>query len=192
MALPSDQLMPGQQPLPPGQPVPARNKAHAIGLVASSIIGTGVPTTPAVLVSTCDRNGRVIVALSGELDILGAALVTAALAAVAACGRQVVVDLADLDFIDCSGITALVRGRKLVRDAGGELRLAAPQPQVRRILTTTRLTDVIPVHASAAEAAAIAAPFLQVAATPAGRPVCGALTRSCSRSRLARALSPPD
>ena len=55
-----------------------------------------------------------------------------------------VVDLAGLEFIDCSGITVLARGRKLAQHAGGELRLAAPRFRVLRVLTLTRLTDVIP------------------------------------------------
>jgi anti-sigma B factor antagonist len=148
MALSSDPLVPRQQPTPGS----------------------------ALLVSTDYGNGQVIVELSGELDILGAALVTAALAAAVVRGPQVVVDVAGLDFIDCSGVTALARGRKLARDAGGELRLAALRPQVRRLLTLTRLTDVIPVHASAAEAAAMAGPGAQAAAPPAPAPVHAALT----------------
>jgi anti-anti-sigma factor len=119
---------------------------------------------PGTALSTRDCDGHVIVVLSGELDMLDAALVTAGLAAATAREPQVIVDLAGLEFIDCSGITVLLRGRRLARHAGGELRLAAPRPRVLRVITLTRLTDVIPVHASVAEAAAMAAPFLRAAA----------------------------
>ena len=118
--------------------------------------GTSMPGTH---LSTCDRDGHVVVMLSGELDMMDAGLVAAGLAAAAARAPQVIVDLAGLEFIDCSGVAVLVRGRKLARHAGGELRLAAPQPRVLLVLTVTRLTDVIPVHASVAEAAAMAAPY---------------------------------
>ena len=111
---------------------------------------------PGTKLSTRDCDGHVIAVLSGELDILGAALVTAGLTAVTAREPKVIVDLAGLEFIDCSGIAVLARACKLARHAGGELRLAAPRPRVLRVLTLTRLTDVIPVHASVAEAAAAA------------------------------------
>jgi anti-sigma B factor antagonist len=119
---------------------------------------------PGTDISTRDCDGHVIVVLSGELDIHGAGLAAAGLAAAVAREPQVIVDLAGLEFIDCSGITVLVRGRKLARHAGGELRLAAPRPRVLRLLALTRLTGVIPVHASVAEAAAMAARSLQAAA----------------------------
>jgi anti-sigma B factor antagonist len=124
---------------------------------------------PGMDLSTRDFGGHVIVVLSGELDMLGAGLAAAGLAAATARGPQVIVDLAGLEFIDCSGITVLVRGRKLARHAGGELRLAAPRPRILRVLTLTRLTGVIPVHASVAEAAAMAARSLK-AAPPQARP----------------------
>ena len=79
--------------------------------------------------------------------------VAAALAAVAARERDIIIDLAGLEFIDSSGVAALVRGRRQARDAGGELLLAAPQQQVLRVLSLTRLIDVFPVHATVAEAA---------------------------------------
>jgi len=76
-----------------------------------------------------------------------------AFTAVVARGPQIIVDLAGLEFIDSSGVAALVRGRNLARQAGGELLLAAPRQQVLRMLTLTRLVDVFPIHATVAEAA---------------------------------------
>ena len=102
---------------------------------------------------TRDGDGHVVVVLCGELDMAAAAGVTAALAAAAASGSLVIVDLAGLRFIDASGVAALVRGRKQARDAGGDLLLAAPRHQVLRVLALTRLIGVFPVHASAVEAA---------------------------------------
>jgi len=66
---------------------------------------------------------------------------------------QIIVDLAGLEFIDSSGVAALVRGRNLARQAGGDLMLAAPRQQVLRVLTLTRLVDVFPVYATVAEEA---------------------------------------
>jgi anti-sigma B factor antagonist len=98
--------------------------------------------------STRDCDGYVVVGLRGELDLADAAAVAAALAVIIAREPEIIIDLAGLEFIDSSGVAALARGRKLARLAGGELRLAAPQPQAQQMLTLTRLIDVLPVHAS--------------------------------------------
>jgi anti-sigma B factor antagonist len=103
--------------------------------------------------STRDGDGHVVVVLCGELDMAASAGAAAALAAAAACEPWVIVDLAGLRFIDASGLTALVRGRKQARHTGGNLLLAAPQRQVLRLLTLTRLTGVFPIHATVDEAA---------------------------------------
>jgi anti-anti-sigma factor len=74
---------------------------------------------------------------------------------VAAVGRElrIIVDLAALEFIDCSGVAALARGRRQARQAGGDLLLAAPQRRVLRVLAITRLAGEFPVYASVEEAA---------------------------------------
>jgi anti-sigma B factor antagonist len=102
--------------------------------------------------STRECDGQVIVALRGVLDVPDAASVAVALTAAAARQRDIIIDLAGLEFIDSSGVAALVRGRRQARHAGRELLLAAPQQQVLRVLTLTRLTDVFPVYSSVAEA----------------------------------------
>jgi anti-sigma B factor antagonist len=107
-----------------------------------------------VNLSTRDFGGHIVVALRGELDIADATGVAAVLAAAIARKPQIIVDLAGLEFIDASGVAVLARGQKRARFAGGELRLAAPQPLVLRMLTITRLIDVLTVHSSTEEAAA--------------------------------------
>jgi len=105
-------------------------------------------------VSTCERDGQIVVVLRGVLDVVDAVSVATALAAVAVRKRPIIVDLAGLAFMDSSGVAALVHARKRARLAGGELLLAAPQPQVLRVLTLTRLIDVFHVCSSVDEAAA--------------------------------------
>ncbi len=102
--------------------------------------------------STRDVDGHVIVVLRGELDVADAAAVVAALELIAARTPRIIVDLAGLEFIDSSGVAALARGRKLARQHGGDLLLAAAGRAVLRVLDLTRLIDVFPVHASVAEA----------------------------------------
>ena len=117
-----------------------------------------------------DLSTYVIVVRGGDLDIVDAVGVAAALAVVAARAPEIIVDLAGLEFIDSSGVAALARGRKLARHAGGDLLLAAPQHQVLRVLTLTRLIDVFPVSASVDEAAKTAGLTRQAAAPVDGSP----------------------
>ncbi len=100
-----------------------------------------------------EGDSRVVVGLRGELDVAVAVRVVAELSAVAAREREIIIDLTGLEFIDSSGLAALVRVREQARHAGGDMLLAAPQRQVLRLLALTRLTDAFSVHASVNEAA---------------------------------------
>jgi anti-sigma B factor antagonist len=103
-----------------------------------------------------DCGGHAIVALRGELDLVDAAAVAAALRTVAARQARVIVDLTRLEFIDASGVAALSRGRVDARKAGGDLVLAAPQQRVRRVLTIIWDAGDAGVASSVAQAAASA------------------------------------
>lgn len=128
-----------------------------------------------------ESDGCVTVSLCGELDLIDAAMVAAALRSVAARDRWIIVDLSGLDFIDAAGATALSRGRRQARNAGGGLLLAAPQPRVQRVLSLIwpASSDV---HASVAAAAAIAGSIV-----PDGRvdPAAAPITTTRSPSRPA-------
>lgn len=144
-------------------------------------------------VSTSERDGQVVVVLRGVLDVVDSVSVAAALAALAVREQEIVVDLADLVFMDSSGVAALVHGRKQARLAGGELLLAAPQPQVLRVLTLTRLIDVFRVCASVDEAAGSFNRPPRVAVSGwrrqpllVGRAACGELAGGSVTTRVAR------
>lgn len=64
---------------------------------------------------------------------------------------RVVVDLADVEFVDSAGLAALISGMKQARRRGGDLRLVAPRhPDAVRIFDLTCLTDVFAYVDSAA------------------------------------------
>jgi anti-sigma B factor antagonist len=109
---------------------------------------------PGVELSSGARDGHVVVALRGELDVTGAADVEAAITPLVARGRYLVIDMSALDFIDCSSLRALPRARALARRGGGDVVLAAPQPHARRLLTLTGHDEVFWVQASVAAAVA--------------------------------------
>jgi anti-sigma B factor antagonist len=111
---------------------------------------------------TRECRGHVVVAMYGELDLVDAADVAAALETVATREPRIIVDLAGLEFIDCSGVAALAQGRMHSRRAGGDLLLAAPQQRVLQVLTLTRRANGPSVHASVEEAAASTGGHLRV------------------------------
>jgi anti-sigma B factor antagonist len=97
--------------------------------------------------------GYVVVAPRGELDICDATPLARALSANAAAGTRIIVDLEPLAFLDCSGLSAMVSAWEQARQAGGDLRLAAPQQRVLRLLSLTDLTGLLPVFAGVDQAA---------------------------------------
>jgi anti-sigma B factor antagonist len=102
------------------------------------------------------RDGHVVVALRGELDVTGAADAEAAITALVAPRRCVIIDTSALDFIDCCSLGVLLRVQGLARRGGGDVVLAAPQPQLRRLLALTGMEDAFCVQASVAAAVASA------------------------------------
>ena len=98
------------------------------------------------------RDGHVVVALCGELDVTSAPDAEAAIAALVAPGRRLVIDMSALDFIDCASLGALLRVQTLVRQAGGDVVLAAPQRVVLRLLVLTGKDAAFCIHASVAAA----------------------------------------
>ncbi len=55
---------------------------------------------------------------------------------------DVTVEMAELDFIDSSGLNALVAALSTLRARGGQLTLRSPTPSAWRILEITGLTDL--------------------------------------------------
>ncbi len=55
---------------------------------------------------------------------------------------DVTVDMGELDFIDSSGLNALVAALSTLRARGGQLTLRSPTPSAWRILEITGLTDL--------------------------------------------------
>ena len=101
-----------------------------------------------------DFDGQAVVALRGKSNPADIPDVASHLiAAVAACGPSVIVDLAGLEGIGYSGLSVLLRIRKWTRQSGGDLPLAAPQQPVRQILEATGLIDVFSIYPSVEEAA---------------------------------------
>lgn len=60
----------------------------------------------------------------------------------------IVLDLSQMDFISSMGLGAIITGHLKSRHHNGQIRLVNPQPPVRQLLETTRLTKLFPVYES--------------------------------------------
>ncbi len=64
---------------------------------------------------------------------------------------NLVVDLSGTDFIDSTGLGALIGGLKRARSAGGSLDVVCAQPRLRELFKLTDLDKVFSLHQSLAE-----------------------------------------
>ena len=99
-----------------------------------------MPLTTSVL----HDDGLALLALAGELDLAVVSRVDEAVAQVLADGLQLlVVDLGHLTFCDSSGLGALVRCQRAVRDAGGTVLFAGVTGPVAVLLRLTSMQVVL-------------------------------------------------
>lgn len=92
----------------------------------------------------------VVLEVEGRLTAAVAPQLRAEVSDLVAAGRtRLVVDLAKVDFIDSSGLGALIGALKATRVAGGDLRIAAAGEQVRQVLRLTNLDRVLHVYPDA-------------------------------------------
>lgn len=103
-------------------------------------------------VSSTAPTGYVVVALRGELDTTNAAGTVRILTAAITAQLRIIVDLAEVTFIDSKIARELMSARAQAQEAGGDLRLAGPQPTVRRLLSLLDLIGLLPVFANVEEA----------------------------------------
>ncbi len=105
-----------------------------------------VETRPAV-------NGVTVLAPSGRLDVAGAPALREALGEVVRdAPAKVVIDMAGVSFVDSTGLGSVIAALKQIRGTQGELRLAAPNQQIRVVLELTTLDRVFPYYATVEEA----------------------------------------
>ncbi|MEL5992185.1 STAS domain-containing protein [Microbacterium phosphatis] len=99
------------------------------------------------------RGDVTVLVLEGRLNLVSAGSLKARIDELVSGGSVcLVVDLTTVDFIDSSGLGALIGGLKTARQAGGDLRLAAPSEQVRAVLALTNLDRILTPYASVDEA----------------------------------------
>jgi anti-anti-sigma factor len=89
---------------------------------------------------SCDGDGRTI-RVAGELDVATTEQLEAGFAEYASTGEDVRMDLAEVTFIDSSGLRSLVALTRHL-DGVNQIVLVDPSPHVTRLLSLTGVDDV--------------------------------------------------
>jgi anti-sigma B factor antagonist len=93
-------------------------------------------------ITTSDSGERCLIALAGELDIGSAAMLEATLAEACATGtREIVLDMSGVEFIDSSGLSAIVRCKMLCEEHGCGYSLTPAQRPVQGVFEVTGVAD---------------------------------------------------
>ncbi len=100
------------------------------------------------------ENGVTVLAPTGRLDVAGAPALKDAIGVVIDDdgSPRVVIDMEGVSFVDSTGLGSVIAALKQIRSRQGELRLAAPNQQVRVVLELTTLDRVFPYYATVEEA----------------------------------------
>ena len=83
-----------------------------------------------------------VIAVSGELDLASSPALQEELDRVAASDSEVlIIDLRELDFMDSTGLSVLVRAHQRAEEQGRELAMVKGSQQVQRLLNLTGVAD---------------------------------------------------
>ena len=94
--------------------------------------------------------------LAGRLDINGSAMAEIPLSLAARNCRRLVIDMSDVSYVASLGVRHLVMAAKTLDRGGGKLVLFSVTGPVAEILETMRITDLIPMAPSEADALTLA------------------------------------
>jgi anti-sigma B factor antagonist len=96
-----------------------------------------------------------VLTVAGEVDLNTAPQLKERINGLIAQGHaNLVVDLEGVEFMDSTGLSALVSGLMRTSESGGGMAVVCTRPQVLRLLTLTGLDQVLKVYGSVAEAVA--------------------------------------
>lgn len=98
-------------------------------------------TEPGFIAAERPVGAVMVVEIRGELDLVAKTRITDRLEQLARAPRpDLVLDLRQVTFVDCSGLAILCGVRSRVVAGGGRLRVVSPAPAFRRLLRLTGLT----------------------------------------------------
>ena len=99
-----------------------------------------------------EHQGKLVVALAGEIDLEQSPAVRSLLLGAVARGKDLLVDLSAVTYIDSSGIASLIEALQAAKEGGRELCLFAVSSRVMRVFELARLDKVFPIRGDLAAA----------------------------------------
>jgi anti-sigma B factor antagonist len=93
-----------------------------------------------------NRGAALLFKLRGSLDLATSPTVRAALSDAQKTKKDVIVDLTQLEFLDSTGLGALIGAHRRAAEHGGSLRLIVREGPIFRLLTITGLIRVLAVY----------------------------------------------
>ena len=91
--------------------------------------------------------------LEGEVDVYTAPQLEKALIEHSQQGAgRVVVNLAQVEYMDSTGLSALIQGHATLAQSGGTLLLVSPRPRIARLLAITGLASRLSVYSNESDA----------------------------------------
>jgi anti-sigma B factor antagonist len=113
--------------------------------------------------------GCAVLQVTGEVDVYTAPMLREQIRELAAMGVvHLIADLGRVDFLDSTGLGALVGGLRRLRQAGGSLALVISTPRILRIFQITGLTKALAAQPSVASAITADPHWQQTTETEAG------------------------
>ena len=98
---------------------------------------------PHFVIGVTRENRAAVVRIEGEIEFATAPRLRATLLDLAQDGAApVVVDLAQVTFLDSAGISLLIQAKKRLASGDSDLVLRAPQPHIRRVLEISGVTEL--------------------------------------------------
>jgi anti-sigma B factor antagonist len=97
-----------------------------------------------------DAGSTATVTLTGRLDIQGAEVVALPLATLSGSKSDIAIEMSGVTFIASIGLRHLVSAAKAVGRRGGRLVLLNPNAAVAEVITTSGLSDLLPMENGAA------------------------------------------
>ena len=88
-------------------------------------------------------DGSAVVSVAGDVDLASAVHLREVMDDALGRSSHLVVDVAEMTFIDSSGLSALVHAHRHAAEAGGSLTLRSPSPTLKRLLSITHLETVL-------------------------------------------------
>ena len=122
-------------------------------MTGSAVTHPAADETSLSFTSRTDRGGYVIAALSGELGVASAPALREQLVSLLRAASHLIIDLSAVEHAEAGCLAVLVGSGRRAKLLGGSLRLAAPSPEVARVLSATGLNqhlDIFPTVRAAA------------------------------------------